>query len=75
MMSRNLAKRLERLETRMTPAPAVQCQSAVPLLASWLAAWGVERGANESLAETTARAMGIDVKDLRAKLWLLAGNS
>jgi hypothetical protein len=36
---------------------------------------GVERGPNESLAETTARAMGIGVRDLRAKLWVLAGNS
>jgi hypothetical protein len=27
------------------------------------------------LAETTARAMGIGVRDLRAKLWLLAGSS
>src|ERR1035437_8879883 len=73
MMSRNLAKRLERLETRMTPAPAVQCQSAVPLLASRLAAWGIERGANESLAETTARAMGISVRELRAEFWRRAG--
>jgi hypothetical protein len=75
MMSRNLAKRLERLETRMTPTPTVQCQSAVPLLASRLAAMGIERGPNESLAETTARAMGITVRELRAKLWVLAGSA
>ena len=33
---------------------------------------GIERGPDESLAETTARAMGISVRDLRAKLELLA---
>jgi hypothetical protein len=32
-------------------------------------------GPNESLAETTARAMGISVRDLRAKLELLAGRA
>jgi len=45
------------------------------LFASWLAAWGVERGPNESLAETTARAMGISVREFRAELWRRAGNA
>jgi hypothetical protein len=36
---------------------------------------GIERGPNESLAETTARAMGITVRELRAKLWVLAGSA
>jgi hypothetical protein len=45
----------------------------VLLLASRLAAWGIERGANESLAETTARAMGISVRELRAEFWRRAG--
>jgi hypothetical protein len=38
---------------------------------------GIERGPNESLAETTARAMGITVRELRAKLWVryLSGTS
>jgi hypothetical protein len=40
MMSRALSKRLERLEARVTPPSASPSQSAVPLLASWLAAWG-----------------------------------
>jgi hypothetical protein len=35
---------------------------------------GVERAPNESLAETPARAMGISIRDLRAKLWVLAGS-
>ena len=36
---------------------------------------GIERRPSESLAETTARAMGIGVRELRAKLELLAGGS
>jgi hypothetical protein len=36
---------------------------------------GIERGPNESLADTVGRAMGIGVKELRAKLWVLAGRS
>ena len=36
---------------------------------------GIEPGPDESLAETTARAMGISVRDLRAKLELLAGRA
>ena len=43
------------------------------MLASRLAARGIERGANESLAETTARAMGISVRELRAEFWRRAG--
>jgi hypothetical protein len=34
-----------------------------------------ERGPNESLAETTARAMGISVREFRAELWRRAGNA
>jgi hypothetical protein len=36
---------------------------------------GIERGPTESLAETIARAMGISVTNLRAKLWLMANGS
>jgi hypothetical protein len=43
--------------------------------ASRLAAMGIERGPTESLAETIAGAMGIGVKELRAKLRVLAGGS
>jgi hypothetical protein len=45
------------------------------LLASRLASWGIERGPNESLAETTARAMGISVRELRAESQRRAGYS
>ena len=47
------------------PAPAVPGRDPVLLLASRLAAMGIERGPTESLAETVARAMGIDGRDLR----------
>jgi hypothetical protein len=57
------------------PGPTVLDESPALLLASRLAAMGIERGPTESLAETIARAMGIGVKELRAKLWLLAGRS
>jgi hypothetical protein len=36
---------------------------------------GIERGHNESFEDTVGRAMGIGVKELRAKLWVMAGRS
>jgi hypothetical protein len=76
-MQSKLKLRLARLEkaVRSSLAPAVSDQSPALVLASRLAAMGIERGPNESLAETVARAMGIGIKDLRAKLWVLAGRS
>ena len=76
-MQSTLKSRLARREkaVRSSPAPAVSGQSPALLLASRLAAMGIERGPSESLADTTARAMGISVGELRAKLWLLAGRS
>jgi hypothetical protein len=74
-MQSKLKSRLVTLEkARKLPPPAVPGrQSPVLLLASRLAAMGIEREPSESLADTTARAMGIGVKELRAKLWLLSG--
>ena len=76
-MEHSLKARIARMERAIQrlPAPAVAGQSPVLLLASRLAGWGVERAPNESLAETPARAMGISIRELRAKLWLLAGGS
>ena len=76
-MQSKLKSRLAVLEKAMRklPAPAVPGQSPALLLASRLAAMGIERGPSESLADTTARAMGISAQELRAKLWLLAGRS
>ena len=59
-MNHRLKSRIARIERSIQrlPAPVVPGQSPALLLASRLAAWGIERGPNESLAETTARAMG-----------------
>ncbi len=76
-MQSKLKSRLATLENalRKLPPPAVPGPSPALLLASRLAAMGIERGPTESLADTTARAMGIDARELRAKLSLLAGGS
>ena len=76
-MQSKLKSRLAILEKAMRrlPAPTVGDESPALLLASRLAAMGFERGPTESLAETTARAMGITVRELRAKLWVLAGSA
>jgi hypothetical protein len=76
-MQSKLKTRLALLEKAMRklPPPAVTGPSPALLLASRLAALGIERGPTESLADTTARAMGISVGELRAKLWVIAGRS
>ena len=76
-MQSKLNSRLATLEKaiRKPQAPTVFGQPPALLLAARLAAMGVERAPNESLAETTARAMGITVRELRAKLWVLAGSA
>ena len=76
-MQSKLKTRLALLEKAMRklPPPAVTGPSPALLLASRLAAMGIVRDPSESLADTTARAMGIDARELRAKLSLLAGGS
>jgi hypothetical protein len=76
-MHSRLKSRIDRIEGAIARVlmPTVPGESPVLLLASRLAARGVERGPDESLAETTARAMGIGVRELRARLWVLAGNA
>ena len=75
-MHAKLKRRLDKIEkeTRKLPTAAA-CPSVAPLLAARLASMGIVRGLNESLAETTARAMGISVRELRIKLELLACGS
>ena len=75
-MHAKLKRRLDKIEkeTRKLPT-AAPCSSVAPLLAARLASMGIVRGLNESLAETTARAMGISVRELRIKLELLACGS
>ena len=63
--------RLDRLEKRFASAlRSVQseCPSAVPMIIELIERWGVVRGANESLAETFARALGTNTDELRAEL-------
>jgi hypothetical protein len=76
-MQFRLNSRLAHLEKAMRKAraPTVFDQSPTLLLASRLAAMGFERGPDESLAETTARAMGISVREFRAELLRRAGNA
>ena len=76
-MHSTLKSRIDRVEKAIArvPKPTVPGGSPALLFASWLAAWGVERGPNESLAETTARAMGISVREFRAELCRRAGNA
>ena len=69
---KTLAKRLARLETRFGAMAEAMRKPDVPsgaqVIAERLSAWGIVREGNESLAETTARAMGISCQELRAKL-------
>ena len=76
-MQTKLKSRLALLEKAMRklPPPAVTGPSPALLLASRLAAMGIEPDPSESLADTTARAMGISYAELRAKLWVIAGGS
>jgi len=74
-MRAGIKTRLDRIERALPrPRPAA-VQSAVPVLKQWLEAFGVIREANESLAETVARAMGISPAELRRHLVLRAAGS
>jgi hypothetical protein len=66
---KTIIRRLQKLEQRFPPpAPAPSGPSAVERIAEWLARIGIVRGETESLAETTARALGITVSELRVCL-------
>jgi hypothetical protein len=66
---KTIIRRLQRLEQRLpTPTPAPSGPSAVERIGEWLARIGIVRGETESLAETTARALGITVSELRVYL-------
>ena len=68
-MQSRLKSRIAELERAIAKvaAPTAPGQSPALLLASGLAAMGIERGPNESLAETTAQALGISPRELRAE--------
>jgi len=69
---RAVTKRLVRLEAQFAPMKEATRMATVPsgtaLIAQWLDSLGVAREGNESLAETTARAMGWSMGELRAAL-------
>jgi hypothetical protein len=68
-MNTQLKRRLQRLEDGVARQfAAAPCPSPAPQIAAWLDSIGVLREPNESLAETTARAMGISTQELRAEL-------
>ena len=75
-----LSNRVRRLEERLHPVIERMRQSEIPagppaveVITELLARAGVERGPNESLAETTARAMGWSMRELRQELERRAG--
>lgn len=70
-MRATLKHRLDRIEKAM-PKPAPARQSMAPEIERRLAAVGIVRGPEETLAETMARAMGIGPQELRRRLILLA---
>jgi hypothetical protein len=48
------------------------CPSPAPQIAQWLDSIGIVGEPNESLAEATARAMGLSILELRAELQQIA---
>jgi len=78
---RAISRRLERVEVKMRPALEAMRKAAVPesppaveLLRANLARMGIEQGPTESLAEATARAMGISCHELRQQLIMRAAS-
>ena len=68
-----ILKRLEKLEQRFPPPASVPSGPPVhEIIAGRLARIGFARGANESLAESLARFLGICVRELRRQLQLRA---
>ena len=70
-----IGSRVRRLEDRLRPEIgtlrgriAMEAEAARSLVAEHLARWGIERGQNESLAETLARALGLGPMELRQEL-------
>ena len=69
---KTVVARVRKLEDRYAAAINARRQqdgpSGTDVLTGILARFGIVRGPNESLAETTARALGWTARDLRAKL-------
>ena len=67
-MRARLKGRLDRMEKALPKPPRAPCPDIIPQIESWLANVGMVRGANESLAETTMRALGISAQVLQSRL-------
>jgi len=68
-MTKQLMRRLQRLEKTLEwRERAVPTPSAAPQFEAYLASKGIFREGSESLAETTARAFGWTIPQLRAAL-------
>ena len=78
-MNHNLQKRLQNLEKINAGALRIQAEQATSgpsgpeIIREYLRAHGIEQQPHESLAETTARAMGISSQELDRQLRLRAG--
>ena len=72
-----VTKRLLRLEARFASMAQATRTAAVPtgaaVIAKNLASLGIVREPNETLAEMTARAMGLTIPELRCELRRVAG--
>ena len=72
-MHATLRRRLDRIEKAIPKRAALEASvSVAPLIAERLAALGIVRRPEESLAEATARAMGISLLEFRKELMRLA---
>jgi hypothetical protein len=68
-----ILRRLQKLEQRLPPPePAPSGPPVHELIAGRLARIGFARGENESLAETLARFLGINVRELRRQFQRVA---
>jgi hypothetical protein len=66
-----IVRRLQKLEKRFPPATessALSGPSGAEHILEWLTRYGIVRDERESMAETTARAFGINTFELRAQL-------
>jgi len=71
-----VTRRLLRLEASFGRIASAAHAEAVPsgaaVIAENLARMGIVREGDESLAETTARSMGVTMAELRNQLWAMA---
>jgi hypothetical protein len=73
LINKLLNRRLHRSEQALAwRRKTIPVPSPAPEIARWLASVSIDREGNEGLAETTARAMGITMPQLKAELHRIA---